>query len=286
MECKSIKLVIHPTVSDQENLTVGDAMQQVLDYFNLLDKAAAGLGGNATNIIWELQSASANSPFTIEAKAVSRDPGQPVEEEAFASISLLADCFNRVLHGDRPPDWMDVDARTLLEGLLKRNSNGIRQTDFYFPGSVEPMIIEANSAKRAVASLNAKSIVGEREDIDMRHTEMGSIEGRITQLRSYNGKPAIWLKTHLEPKEIPCIFVDRDVCQLICATRNWEQVYENRRVLIPGVLFYDRNGRLSKVEISGKILDIDPIPVNYNELYDPDFSDGLSAEEHLNRLRA
>jgi hypothetical protein len=286
METKTIRLVIHPTGTDRESLTVADAMQQVLDYFKLLDMAADSHSSHENNIVWELESASTNSPFTIEAKAVSRIPGQPVEEEAFAFATLLAEGLNRVLHQGEVPDWMDVDARLLLEGLLKRNTNGIRQTDFYFPGSDKPMFIESTSAQCAIMSLKTLPPLGEKKNIDMTHIEMGSVEGRIVGLRTHYGKPAIVLQSLLEMREIPCILVDQDIRDAICGTRNWKQVYENRRVLIPGILFYDRSGKLSRVEVSGEILDIDPIPVRLNELNDPDFSEGLSPQEHLKRLWA
>jgi hypothetical protein len=56
--------------------------------------------------------------------------------------------------------------------------------------------------------------------------------------------------------------------------------------LIPGICFFDRSGKLIKVEVKGEIIDIDPIPVNLAELHDPEFSEGLSPHDHLKRLWA
>ena len=108
----SIKLVIHPSGSDHESLTVEDAMQQVLDYPKLLDKAAAVHGGKSSNIAWQLLSASTNSQFTMEATAVSRIPDKSVEAEAIASASLLAESLYSILCEQRAPDWMDNESST------------------------------------------------------------------------------------------------------------------------------------------------------------------------------
>ncbi len=72
-------------------------MQQVLDYFKLLDKAVTAHGGKSVGIVWQLLSASTNSPFAIEATAVSAIPGKSVEAEAIVSASLLAEGLNQIV---------------------------------------------------------------------------------------------------------------------------------------------------------------------------------------------
>ena len=280
----SIKLVIHPSGSDDESLTVADAMQQVLDYFKLLDKAVTAHGGQSASIVWQLQSASTNSPFTIEATAVSASPGKSVEAEAIASASLLAEGLNQIMHEHHPPVWMDAEAQLILHGLLKRSQNGIRQTDFYLPGSNKPVLIETASAQRAAEVLQPELAVHTLVQSDLTHSELGSVEGRVVGLRTYYNKPAIILYSLLDKREIPCVLADPEIRNAICGMRNWSQVYESRRVLIPGVCFYDRSGRLIKIEVKGEIIDIDPIPVNLSELRDPEFSEGLSPHDHLKRL--
>lgn len=286
MRTGSIKLVIHPSGSDNESLTVADAMQQVLDYFKLLDKAVAAHGGKSTSIVWQLLCASTNSPFTIEAMAKSSIPGESVEAEALASASLLVEGLNNILYEQRTPDWMDSEAQLILHNLLKRSQNGIRQTDIYLPDSDEPLLIEATSARHAIEVLQPELEVPTSRETDFTHSELGSVEGRVKGLRTYYNKPAIVLYSFLDKREIPCLLVDTEIRDAICASRNWNQVYENRRVLIPGVCFFDSSGKLIKVEVKGEIIDIDPIPVSLSDLHDPEFSEGLSPHEHLRRLWA
>jgi hypothetical protein len=286
MRTGSIKLVIHPSGSDNESLTVADAMQQVLDYFKLLDKAVTANGSKSASIVWQLLSASTHSPFTIEATAVSAIPGKSVEAEAIASASLLAEGLNQILYEHHPPDWMDTEAQLILHALLKRSQNGIRQTDFYLPDSNEPVLIETASAQRAIEALQPELSINPFRETDFTHSELGSVEGRVVGLRSYYNKPAIVLYSLLDKREIPCVLVDPEIRDVICGRRNWSQVYESRRVLIPGICFFDRSGKLIKVEVKGEIIDIDPIPVNLSELHDPEFSEGLSPHDHLKRLWA
>jgi len=276
MRTGSIKLVIHPSGSDDESLTVADAMQQVLDYFKLLDKAVSAHGGKSAGIVWQLLSASTNSPFTIEATAVSAIPGKSVEAEG----------LNQIMYEHHPPDWMDAEAQLILHGLLKRSQNGIRQTDFYLQDSNKSVLIETASAQRAIEVLQPELAVHTFRETDFTHSELGSVEGRVVALRSYYNKPAIVLYSLLDKREIPCVLVDSEIRDAICGRRNWSQVYESRRVLVPGICFFDRSGKLIKVEVKGEIIDIDPIPVNLAELHDPEFSEGLSPHDHLKRLWA
>lgn len=67
---ETVSITIYPSTAESADLTVADAMQQVLDTFELLSKAQLERTGEpSSKVVWRLDKASTNSPLTIEASA-------------------------------------------------------------------------------------------------------------------------------------------------------------------------------------------------------------------------
>ena len=96
-----IKVVVYPSGGADETLTVADAMQQVLDCFALLSKAEAQEPGSRVKVVWRLESATTNSPFTVEAMAASSDPEIAVDRQALLARNALKDGLGLILRGRR-----------------------------------------------------------------------------------------------------------------------------------------------------------------------------------------
>ena len=69
MAKKVVQITIIPTLADSETLMIRDAMQHVLDFFELLHDE------NNECIAWELTGANFSSPFVVESRPVNTQTG-------------------------------------------------------------------------------------------------------------------------------------------------------------------------------------------------------------------
>src|SRR5680860_220187 len=115
---KSLSITVHPSALNGEFLTVSDAMRQVLDLVETVERIEGAADGQR-QIVWRLTEAHTNSPpFTVTASAFSLDPVVSVGIEAERVTSLFAASMDSLLHGN-PPDWFDADLIAPLRRVLK-----------------------------------------------------------------------------------------------------------------------------------------------------------------------
>ena len=76
MAKKVVQITIIPTLADSETLMIRDAMQHVLDFFELLHDE------NNEHLAWELTGANFSSPFVVEGRPVNTQTGA----EAYAMV--------------------------------------------------------------------------------------------------------------------------------------------------------------------------------------------------------
>ena len=67
---KPKKITVEPSADHPDILNIRDAMQQVIDYFDLLTDQ------NDSNVVWSLVRASTNSPFTAEGYPILYRPSK------------------------------------------------------------------------------------------------------------------------------------------------------------------------------------------------------------------
>jgi hypothetical protein len=253
-----VRLVVYPSGSGDDTLTVSDAMQQVLDHFALLSKAEARDPSSNAKVVWKLESASTNSPFTIEASAISSNPEVSVVRQALQARRTMSNDLTRLYRGEAKPDWFDDEAEGAMRRIIERSLNGIARTDFV-----------AEDAKEAA------------EIEDLSRKEFGSIEGQLDSLRPYNNKPAIMLKERLSGRVVPCV-LSRDLADSIGQLHRWNEVWSNRRVTVSGQCHYDKDGALRRIDAHDVERHI-ARDVNISEIRDPNFSSGVASKEHLRR---
>lgn len=145
---ETVTIIVHPSGADSDSLTVSDAMQQVLDIFSLLSKAEADRIGSE-NVVWRLESASTNSPFTVSAIAVANDPVSVVDREAQAAKRALGEGWANLLTAREKPSWVDVPAEQIVRRILARSLNGVGRTDIRFDDETADIVIDHPAALRA-----------------------------------------------------------------------------------------------------------------------------------------
>lgn len=113
--------------------------------------------------------------------------------------------------------------------------------------------------------------------------EIGSIEGRILEIGTDYGEPAIQIEEHNTGRRISCR-VSPERAEQIGLDLKAGDAWGHRRVRIHGTLNYDNEGLVLRV-VEGVISYIDVPAVNLDSLEDKDFTEGYSPSEYLDRWR-
>lgn len=267
-------IVITPPERDNSSLTVEDAMQQVLEAFQLLISSSEA----DESITWRLVEAKTNSPpFSVVGEARSTRLGIDVDLIAKNQKKALANNFNILLNGVIPEPWESGHIRKTAENFIARNRNGIAKTEIKLDVD-QSIIFTQKEAAIAIAAFEIPM-----EELVESYTQIGSIEGTIIQVSSYYQSPAVFIKERISGNNIWCL-VDEEHRKQIADEADFDDVWSGRRVRIRGKLEYDQTGKVSKVYASD-IIPIEARKVSLSEIKDKDFTSGLSPSEYIDKLR-
>jgi hypothetical protein len=272
-----IKITVKPSGAHPNVLAIQDAMQQVLDFFVLVGTDRSD--GDA--VVWNLVAASTNSPFTAEAEAVSLVPDVNVDVVARRQKTALARHLRALANGDVPADWQSPERARIAKRILERNRNGVGETDIHLDQA--PIVITPKIAERAIGAL-AK--IADSEGLlegDRSRDEIGSVEGRLIGVGTDYNQPAIRIEERKSGAEVWCR-VPLDVRDRIANEANFVDVWEHRRVLIRGLIRYEKDGSIGRV-YAQSVERLTPRQMTIHDIRDPDFTGGLSTADYLNKLR-
>jgi len=277
---EKMQIVIEPPQSHPDFLTIQDAMEQVLDYFQL---ASAGEPQGSQTILWKLISISMQSPLVVTAEAYSFDPAINADEIAQKQMKKLNDGLKSILVGVTPHEWTSGEASNIIERVLKRNKNGIGKTriitDFQ-EGSL-PIEITPQVAESAITEIHNRPLRFLQEDLS--HKEYGSVDGYLIAVGSDYGKPAIMVKDRLTNGDVLCR-VPEETRSLVSKNMQLDDVWRNQRVLVTGLISFEKDGRIRRV-YNAQIESIVTKEVSVDDIRDEGFTNGLSPYEYLDKLR-
>lgn len=109
--------------------------------------------------------------------------------------------------------------------------------------------------------------------------EYGSVEGQIAETTTYRGIPAVRIRAWLTGKEFLAVF-GAELAERIGRQHNWEEVWSGQRVRVIGQISYRRDGTTIRVRATDMQL-IRPKPLRYQDIADPNFTNGRTPLEHL-----
>ena len=272
-----------PSVVDSGLLEVHQAMQQVLDFFALLTHADKATSSNEKPVVWHLSKATTNSPLCVEAQAHSRNPAINADRQAVLAEIQFSDGIDAVINGKAFPKWLDRQAENTLRSFLNRNLNGIGRTDIVMREDISPIIISHKVAAQALNNLNAEALKRETEKEDYTHTEYGYVEGELLGVGSYYNKPSFSLRERLSGRELTCVAIGESADK-IGNEHYLHEVWNQKRVLVQGRLMYNAVGEIGKIE-AHDILAVESKNIPVEDLYDKNFTGGLSPSQHLEKTR-
>lgn len=278
---KSLSFTVHPASADAEYLTVSDAMRQVLDFVEVLEKTEAANDGSRRSV-WRLTEAHTNSPpFTVTIEAFPLNPIVSVGLEASRLTEMFKSGMGSLLNG-KVADWMDHGISTPLRRVFQRNLNGIGLTEINISDDVSLDIVPDN-ARRAFSALEQLDLLAEAAVVDYSRTEYGAAEVEIHSITRWNDKPALSAIERLSRDRVICVLNEDLVNQL--GEHKWGEAWEGRRLLVGGALHYTRDGTLKRVE-ADSVEEMPWTDVSLADLIDIDVLQGLSVAEHLHLLRS
>ena len=275
----SQKLIVSVDASKEhpDLMTVQDVFTHVLELFQLVNESDLESQGQ---IVWKLVSASMNSPFTVTAEAVATRQGIQTDIVAQQQKRAFARNYNELKGGRCPREWSSPKMRETVSRVLARNRNGIGSTkiDIEMRSEIGPIVITAEDAAIAAVpvSINPPQPHKTKEQI-------GSVEGKLLQVASHYGHPAIQILERKNKAEIWCV-VPEAFQHEISENTSVEDVWRGSRVVVRGSITYSSDGNISRV-VASNVRRIEPKQILENAITDKEFTGGLSVSEYLERLR-
>ncbi len=282
---KPSKVTVEAPADHPEVLDVRDAMQQVMDFFDLLTDQEDG------DVVWRLISASAKSPLTVECAPYNMKTNASAFSQVMGHVSRIQKGMASLQAGDPLDMSFPSEKIPTAVKMFKRSLNGIGRTRFDF-GNETSVEIFPELAKRSLKILVFNDDYEESNyHLSSRKREaLGSIDGRIVNLNTDRARPSIRVLEHSSGREINCV-ISEDLLPEIESSLTAGDAWKRRRVRVRGTISYDSDGRIvrlydGRIPIEdGRIQFIEPKEVTIEDLHDPDFTGGLPAHEYLDKLR-
>lgn len=255
-------------------------MQQVLDFFELLTADE-----DKQSFVWNLTYAATNSPFSAEAEAVSLDPDVDVRAIAATRIREAADYVGSLSSGVMPTRRLTKKRADAARKIFRRNIQGIGRTTATFgPAKERQFLVTPKVAAVALATVEddekgAPDYLPAKRD----RMEVGSVEGYLEDVGTDYGVPAIHIIERKSNRRIACR-VDQTLMDSIAQSADFKDVWDHRRVMVRGRVFYGTDGTIARV-IARSITRVTPRQMTLHDVEDEKFTDGLPTGEYIRRLR-
>lgn len=278
---RTIKLTIRGRGADTDAPTVDDLLDQVRDYFDIIESVEGAVAGDAgTAIEWRVVSATTNSPLAIEAAAFPRTFATNIDRRAELTIRNTAVGLAALQSGASRPAYFTDAALAKAQKFFERVSNGLDLTVVDHGPGLPQVTITPPEAR--AATINIKSVLA---PVAKPYKELGSVEGYIKSVESYAWRhPILRIQHRLSGDEVKC-FVRGEALQQV-RSLEVKEVWNRRRVLVFGTVFYKSVGRIERVDVTQVrfLRERRDLP-KVEDILDTDFTHGLRTEDYLERLR-
>jgi hypothetical protein len=262
--------------------SVGDLLDQIRDYFDLLGVVEAALAEDGESaIVWRVVDAVRVNPFTFTIQAFARQYAVNVDSRANKVVDLAISGLRLLEMRAERPAYFTEQALAKAERIFERVTNGLDQTEILTENE-PPVVLTPDVARVAVR--NARSV---RTPAGRPYKEFGSIEGYFQTVGSDGrggGKPVLYIKSRTTGDEIKCFVSGEAEAEVSHAEVG--DVWRGRRMSVSGTIHYRCPGRISHVDaVRIRFLRNRRDLPDIDDIIDQDFTGGLRSEEYLERLR-
>ena len=275
-----VTVTIQASAEHPDVLDIRDAMQQVLDFFELLSG-----DDDKDTLAWNITYAGTNSPFTAVAEAVSVRPDVDVRPMANIRISETAFYLSDLSSGIKPTRIISARRRQAAKRVFSRNTGRVGKTTLKFSDPAAPEVTLtptlSKTALETAKNLELPEIQYLAENRERQ--EYGSIEGTIVDVGTDYNQPAIHIEERKSGRQVACR-VGQDVIDAIAHATSLRDVWEHRRVRVRGIVAYDSDGQIVRVHAKS-ITRISPRNMTLKDIEDMEFTDDISTTDYLEKLR-
>jgi hypothetical protein len=277
---RTVKLSVKAR-GETDSPRVDDFLDQVRDYFEILDGVEQALADDGSNAIeWRIVSATTNSPIELEARPYPLNFAVNIDQRAERVIREAAFGMNQLRSRRERPTFFTDKVLARAEKLFERVMNGLETTVVDFGADLPKLEITASVAREAAA--NTRSILRPPE---RSYREQGSIEGTARTIdRDGRGHLILWIRNGLTGEDIKCLVTGDAEAEI--GDHQIRDVWRNRRVQVYGLLHYKGPGRISQIDaIKVRFLRERSDLPGVDDIVDRNFTGGLLSEDYLADLR-
>lgn len=275
-----VRITVRSSLGEDGPLAVQDALRQVLDYFDLLSLAQGR--DDQSSVTWHLVDITMASPLTAVGEAAASVPGVPVAAISRLARERVGSGLASIAERGLIPDWMDKEAQEKTRGLLYRNLNGIGRTDFHLDQNSPVVVIVERTARAGLIALDRAVLDRQSNEQDLSRTELGSIEGDVTDATTHYGKPAIRLRERVTGAEVVCV-MSPDLAEKIGDRHAWREVWTGHRMMVSGEVVYKKDGTVLRVH-ADDMRPMDVASLSFSDLAIPGITGDLAPQEYLDSL--
>jgi len=226
---------------------------------------------------------SMGSPLETSAEPFATDPGIPADLIGRRAGHRIASSLNEITTLGTVPEWMDEPVRERVRRILKRNLNGVGRTDFRFGDEFPAVVIVEKTARAGLIALERNELEEKAKQEDLSRSEFGSIEGDVAQTTTYYKRPALVIRDWASGHDVLCILTP-ELAESIGAQHNWQEVWEAKRVMVSGEIFYRADGTPNRIT-AAEFETIEPKEITDADFLDNKFTSGMSPTDYLEKLR-
>jgi len=276
---KVITLSVSASDPESDAPTVGDFIDQVRDYFELMALVEGTLAEDGSSVIdWRIVKARKNSPLTLEVQAFPKEYAVNIDQRAQLILSNTLGGLRRLAQEASRPQYFNDQALLKANRIFERVTNGFDRMTVEIEGGA-PVVITPT-----VARASAKNIRDTLTPKGKPYRELGTIEGHVKHVDSDGyGRSILTLRHRLTGNEIKCIMTGEAKAEV--SVHEIGDVWKLRRIEVFGTIHYRAQGKISQVEATRvRFLKARSELPDANAIIDPEFTGGLTSEEYLSRL--
>lgn len=277
---RKIKIRIRGGGGETDAPTVDDLLDQVRDYFDLLEAVEQNLADDGQVAIqWRVVHAATASPITFTVEAFPRQFAVNVDDRAGHVLTrTLAGVRDLVVASVRPAHFTD-QALGIAQRIYDRVTNGLDRTEIEVDGDATVAITPTVARG---ASVNVREILA---PVEKPYKEFGGVEGYFQDVgQDGHGRRVLHIKSRLTGDVIKC-FVAGEAEKLLSRCEVAD-VWRRARIEVTGVIHYRGPHKISKIDAQRiRFYPARSELPSVDDIIDPDFTGGLRSEEYLERLR-
>lgn len=231
---------------------------------------------------WELKKATMQSPLVLElapAPMPTRTAKQ-VATQATKVVRAVARIFNELKSTRGSVGQHDQAALRKAKKLIdfSRSKFLATEIDFGGYGKAEPVTIGSQDAAQMAAK--ASKMTNEN------YVCTGHIEGQITRVVFREKGLCVWLKERRKGQEVRCTFSDAKPKEILKLTLN--ALHKGKTIRFRGEKHYKNSYRKIDHMVVEKVI-FSPLQKDLRtlaDMYDPNYTDGLTPVEYVRKLRS